>query len=289
MDQDFLDVNKSNNKIIAFIIVIILILIFLGYFFVYSKYKFALKTIKHEIGTPLSTDVNDYLFSKIIDTSGYKLDISKVKIDEVGEYEYRVKYNRVYKTGKIIVADTTPPTFSVKEKVEIEEEDPNFYLSDTLSSCNDMSMPCFVSLKDDSDEDKLNTPGEYKLDIVIEDLYNNKETAEVYIKVYEKGTLVRDEEKDLTLFSSSSELPSFNDEYYVKFERAIKDDTDKIEDTIAEITIDLIEEYVQTNYPNHKLTNAEIVKMYNKSNYVIGLVIKLTINNGSDKVIYMKK
>lgn len=290
MDQDFLDVNKSGNKIVAAVIIfIILALIAFGYFFVYSKYKFTLKTIKHEIGTPLSSDVNDYLRKKIVDTSGYKLDISKVNIDEIGEYEYKVKYNKIYKKGKIKVIDTTPPKFSIKEKVELEVEDDNFYMSDMLTSCIDVSMPCFVSLKNASDENKLNTPGDYKIDIVIEDLYKNKAYATVAIKVYEKGTLVREEEKDLLLASSSTELPGFNDEYYAKFDRAIMDDSDTIEDLIAEITIDSVETYTKTNYPEYKITNTEIVKMYNKSNYVIGLVVKITINNGSDKIIYMKK
>lgn len=290
MDPDFLDVNKNNSKLVVFaVIVIIMALLAFGYFFIYSKYTFTLKTIKYEIGTPLSEDVNYYLRKKQVDTSGYKLDLSAVKSDEIGTYEYKIKYNRITKKGKIKIVDTTPPEYKVKDLVEIEAEDENFYLSDMLTSCIDNSMPCFVSFKNEVDEEKLNVPGEYKFDIVVEDLYKNKSNASVNVKIYEKGSLVKEEEKDLTFSSSSSELPDFIDEYYLKFEKAIKDDSDELEKTIADITAESIEGYINSNYPGYKLVGTEIVKMYNKSDYVIGIVVKLTINNGSNKTIYMKK
>ena len=290
MDKDFEDVYRSGNKLVTFIIIfIVLALIAFGYFFVYSKYKFTLKTINHEIGTPLSSDINDYIRKKLVDTAGYKLDLSKVKTDEIGTYEYKIKYNKITKKGIIKIVDTIPPEFIVKEKVEVEMEDTNFYPSDMLESCVDASMPCFVSFKNDDDENKLNIPGEYTINIIVEDLYKNKKEASVNIKVYEKGALVKEEEKDLLFATSSSNLPGFTDEYYTKFTKAIQDNTDKLEDEIASIAIDTIENYVNTNYPGYKLNNTEIVKMYNKSNYVIGLVIKITINNGTDRIVYMRK
>lgn len=290
MDEDFLDVNKSNNKVVTLVMIfIVLALLAFGYFFIYSKYKFTLKTVKHEIGTPLSVDVNDYLRKKVVDTSGYKLDTSHVNTNEIGEYEYKIKYNRIYKKGIIKVVDTTPPVFEIKDKVELEAGDENFYLSDMLTSCTDISMPCFVSFKNEEDENKLNIPGEYKFDIVVGDLYNNKASTTVSVKVYEKGTLIREEEKDLLFSTSSSELPGFIDEYYLKFDKAISDSSSELEDITANIAIDTIEDYVKTTYPGYRLTGTEIVKMFNKSNYVIGLVVKLTINNGSDKIVYIKK
>ena len=155
MDKDFEYVYRSGNKLVTVIIIfIVLALIAFGYFFVYSKYKFTLKTIKHEIGTPLSSDVNEYLRKKLVDTTGYKLDLSGVKTDEIGTYEYKIKYNKITKKGKIKVVDTTAPVFSVKNSVEVEADDPNFYPSDMLESCVDDSMPCFVSIKNEEDEKK---------------------------------------------------------------------------------------------------------------------------------------
>ena len=290
MDEDFKDVYKTHSKLTAVIIILVIIaLIAFGYFFVYSKYKFTLKIVKHELGEPLSTDVNDYLRKKLVNTTGYVLDTSSVKVDEIGEYEYKIKYNKITKKGKIKVVDTTPPSFEVKAKTEVEAGDTNFYPSDMLTSCEDLSMPCFVTFKNEVDEEKLKTPGEYNFEIVVEDLYKNKKSATAFVKVYEKGTLVKEEQKDLAFATSSSELPGFVDEYYTKFDKAIEDNTDEIEDITASITIDEIEEYVKTNYPSYKMQDAEIVKAYNKSNYVIGLVVKLTLNNGSNKVVYMKK
>lgn len=288
MDEDFLDVTNSGSKAIAFVIIIILVLASIfGYFFVFQKNSFNLKTIELELGTEPSKEVNDYLKKKLSDTSKYLLDISNVNSDEIGTYTYKITHNRITKKGKIYIKDTTPPKFSIKDQ-EIEQGDENFYLSDFLSSCEDKSLPCIVTFKNENDEDKLNIPGEYSINIVISDVYNNKSEATVNLKVIEKGKFIRNEELDLQYYSSSSDLPNFNNEYYIKFEKAYKEDSEELEDIISEISAESIETYIKNNYPGSSLKEAQIVKSYNKSHYVIGIVVKLTINKGTDTIVYMK-
>lgn len=289
MDEDFLDVTSSGNKLIAiiFILVIIAISIF-GYFFVFQKYHFSLKDVDYEIGESLNEDINHYLKKSVVDTSGYKLDLSKVKNTEIGTYSYKVTYNNRTKKGIINIKDTTPPVFSTKE-LSVEVGDDNFYLGNALETCEDASMPCLVTFKNESDESKLNTPGTYSVDIVVSDIYKNKKETNIILIVVPEGSLETSENMDLEFSKSSAEIPYFNGEYYIKLEKALEDESEEVEDLIEEISTDMIDEYVKNNYSGYNVKNTEIVKMYNKDNYVIGIVVKVTISNGTEKIIYMRK
>ena len=83
-----------------------------------------LKTIKNYLQTSKGKhDVNDYLSKKVIDTSGYKLNISRVKNDTIGEYKYTITYNKITKKGTIKVVDKTPPTFTLKPlNIELDSD-----------------------------------------------------------------------------------------------------------------------------------------------------------------------
>lgn len=287
MDADFLDVTeKGNKKILFVIIVIILAVLAFGYFFVFQKVHFSLKKVTVELGSEVSTDVNDYLTKKAVDTAGYTLNVKNVDSNTVGEYTYTVTYNKRSKTGKVEVKDTTPPVFTTKE-VSVEAGDEDFYLGDMLATCEDVSKPCLVSLKNDSDHDKFATVGTYNIPIYVADVYNNKKEATVTVKVVETGTLVREEETDLVYASASVELENFNNEFYKKLEKAINIDSKEAEDYPAEISTTDWEEYVTTNYEGASLKNAEIIELFNKSGYIIGYALRLTINDGSEKQIFV--
>ena len=289
MDEDFLDVTSSGNKLIALVLILIVVgFSVFGYFFVFQKFHFALKTVNYEIGEEISQDVNTYLKKSVIDTSGYKLDLSRVKNTEVGTYSYKVTYNNRTKKGVINVKDTTPPEFTVKE-LKVEVGDDNFYLGNALETCEDASMPCLVSFKNDADESKLNTPGTYEITILVADLYNNHKETNIRLTVVPEGELKTSENTDLEFAKSSSETPNFNGEYYIKLEKALEDESEEVEDLIEEISTDMVDEYVKNNYSGYTVKNTEIVKMYNKDGYVIGIVVKVTISDGSEKIIYMTK
>ena len=286
MDEDFVDITESNSKTILFVLFLIIVaLLIMGYIFVYRPHHFGLKTINLEVGSVLKEDVNDYLKEAVVDESLYKLDLSKVKTDEVGTYEYTVTINNNKQIGKINVIDTKAPEFSIKEKLQIEVNDEDFFIGDTLESCTDYSLPCLVTYKNEKDADFINKTGIYTFTIVISDIYKNKKEATVTIEVLEKGKIVREEEKDLEFSKSSTEIPGFKNQYYIKLDKALKPDSEAAESTASEISAEEIETFVKTNYPNNEIKNTEIVSMYNKSGYIIGFVVKITLNN--DLVVYM--
>lgn len=286
MDEDFLDVTESKSGVIAAVLVlIIVVLLVLGYVFVYRPHHFGLKTLTFEINSELSEDVNDYLRTPVIDTSLYKLDLSKVKTSEVGVYTYYISINKNKQSGKIKIVDTTPPVFEAKEKIQVEEGDEDFFIGDALKTCEDASLPCLVTFKNESDSNLLSTLGTHSIEIVISDIYKNKKVVKINIEVVKKGSIVREEESDLAFDKASSDLPGFKNEYYIKLTKALKPNTDEVEDAAAEISAEDIENFVKTNYESNSIKSSEIVSMYNKSGYVIGFVVKITLNN--DKIVYM--
>lgn len=288
MDEDFLDVNNKTSKgIVILLFFIIISLLVLGYIFAYKPHHFGLNTIKFEVGSELSKDVNTYLKKPVADTSQYKLDLSKVNKDEVGVYEYSITINKNKQIGKIKIVDTTPPKFTVKDKIQVEVDDEEFFIGDALDSCEDASLPCVVYFKNDSDSNFFKTIGSHTLTIVVADVYKNKKETTVTIEVLEKGKIVREEELDLVFSKSSIELPGFKDEYYIKLNKALKPDSDDAEDAASEISAEDIEKYIKTNYPSNSIKNTEIVSMLNKHGYIIGFVVKITLDN--DKIVYMKK
>ena len=290
MDEDFLDVTESGSKKIGFILFLIIVAIMLfGYFFVYQKFHFALKTVEVEVNTELSDDVNDYLVKSVVDTSGYELDISKVKTDEVGEYTYKVTYNKIVKKGKVKVVDTKAPVFETKE-LSVEVGTTDFYLGDFLTKCEDDSKPCIVTFKNQSDENKLNTVGTYDIVIVVSDVYDNKEEATVRLNVVEKGELVDDRTTDLEYSHASVELDNFDGEYYEKLDKAIDPDGEEATNKSAVLSSIDLEEYVSENYEGYTLKSSELIELYNKSNYIIGYAIRITIQNGDgERVVFVTK
>lgn len=288
MDEDFLDVTqKSKNSGIIFVLVVVAIAV-LGYFFVFKKVYFSAKTVKVELGSTLETDVQKYLSKEVKNKEDYKLNLSSVNTNEVGEYSYTITYNKTSKKGKIKVVDTTPPEFSLGT-MTIEEGNEEYYLGDVLTTCNELSKPCLVSAKKKSDEEKLKTAGTYNIDITVEDIYGNKKDAVANIVVVPKGQYVDPRTKDLEYASNSQKTDKFNGTIYEKLETAISPSEESARDKLSEIsTIDL-EEYVNTNYPGYKLTSSEIVELYNKSSFIIGYAIELKISNGTEKTVYVDK
>ena len=158
MDQDFLDVTENSKKTGFIFVLFVIIIGVLGYFVVFKQVYFSVKNVKLELGEELSENINDYLSKKVIDTSDYKIDISKVKPDEIGEYSYSITYNKIVKKGKVKVVDTVAPTFTLKEMI-IEKGSTDYFLGDFLETCEDASKPCLVTLKNEKDEEKFGIRG----------------------------------------------------------------------------------------------------------------------------------
>lgn len=284
MDSDFLDVTESGSKkIFFFIIVIIVGLLVFGYFFVFQKYYFNVKNIKVELGSELSTNINDYLQKSVVDTSGYKLDLALVDTNTVGKYKYKVTYNGKVKNGKIEVKDTTAPEFTLQDYyVEVGAED--FYLGNVLEVCDDLSKPCIVEFKNENDSHKIDIVGDYYIQIKVSDVYKNTKNANAHIIVKEKGTLDNNSTTDLEYYSSSEDLEDFKDEYYIKLDKPINKDSIECTGYIDEISGVDWEGYAKENYPNYTFKEVTIVSIYNKTGYVIGYVVDLNLEGTSSTV-----
>lgn len=288
MDEDFLDVTESSKKVWIIFIAVIVVLAVLGYFFIFKKYTFGIKTVKLEIGSTISTDVEDYLTRKVANPSEYKLDVSKVNTDEAGTFTYTVTYNGITKKGKVEVKDTKAPEFTLQELV-VEEGNTDYFLGDILEKCEDISMPCLVSLKNEDDIKLFDQVGTHKIDIFVSDIYGNKVDAKGDIKVVEKGTYVDPKSQDLEVASNSRDDENFNGLIYEKLDKALRASGDEADDAMAEVSKIDLEAYVNVNYPGYKLVSSEIIELFNKSSYVVGYSIEIVITNGTLKTVYADK
>ncbi len=286
MDEDFIDVTKSSKHYFIIFFLIIVIIIVLGYFLVFKKYTFSVKTINLELGEELSSEVEDYLTKEPQNPNEYILDISKVKIDEVGEYVYTVKHNNITKKGKVLVKDTTPPEFTLQE-LTIEEGSVDYYLGNFLESCTDISDPCLVTLKSESDLDKFSIVGTHEIEIEVADLYGNKVSATGHLNVIEEGEYVDPFSVDLEYASNSKGTLDFDGTVYLKLSSAIPKDSDEARDKMSEISSIDLEEYVKENYSKSTIKSSEIIELYNKNSYIIGYSIEIVLND--NKVIYVDK
>ncbi len=286
MDADFIDVTKSSKHVVVIFFLVIVLIAVLGYFLVFKKYTFSVRTIELELGETLPTEVEDYLTKKVQDPKSYTLDTSGVKVDEVGEYTYTIKHNNITRKGKIKVKDTTPPEFTLKT-LTIEEGSLDYYLGDFLETCEDVSAPCLVTLKNKNDEDKFGKIGSYDIDIEIADLYGNKKIAKGNLNVVEKGSYVDPKSKDLEYASNSKGTEDFKGKTYLKLESAIKKDSEAAGEKMSEISSIDLESYVKENYVGASIKSSEIIELYNKSSYIIGYSIEIVLSDG--RTIYVEK
>ena len=208
MDEDFLDVTQKTNKLFALLIILLIILfVASGYYLLFIRNNFNLENKKIEVGSHLSTSPSTYISKRTIDYKKVKLDLSRVKSKKVGTYKYYATYHGKRHEGQIEIIDTKPPKFTTKE-LDVEVGDNTFYLGEFLKTCKDYSKPCLVSYKNPADEKKVNKIGTYNIKIVVSDVYNNKEEAEVTLNVVEEGTL---EKKDIDYDFENTEKTSENE------------------------------------------------------------------------------
>ena len=287
MDVDFQDVTEKPSKftIILFVCVVLLIVV-LGYFLVHKKYHFNVKDIKLEQGEAPSENVNDYLTRKVKNTEDYKLDINKVDSKHIGKYTYKVKLGKITKKGTVEVVDTTAPSFKTRT-LTVEVGDENFYVGDFVYDCKDQNTPCITKFKKDKDKNVINEVGTHDLSIEVSDVYNNSKEADVKLIVVEKGKLA--ENMDMEYDSTSVDGFNFDGEYYLKLNSAIIGGNEQDEKNLMEIASLNWLKYAEKTYPGYNLKNTEVISIYNKNKYVIGYVVRLTIDNGNEKKVLVTK
>ena len=238
-----------------------------------------LKNLKIEVGTELSTDVKDYLRSGEKYAYKYKLYIDNVDTSKVGEYSYKVKYNKNIKTGTINVVDTKKPEVLLDDNVTIgtkEEFNPNIF----VLKCTDASLPCTVSLKNKKDSEKIKTPGVYNIDIIISDAAGNTKEETVKLTVSEDEKVSSRMSNDLEYYTNSENDDTMKHILFTELSTAISEDSKEYEKLFLETsTIDFSE------YTDKDIYSTKIITAYNKYGYVIGLQVELTYNDGTKELI----
>lgn len=278
-------IEQTNSKTIFKTILIILFILGVligGYIYFHSNNILRLNKVYVELGDELPKDINKYVKNNIQNINDYELNLIKVSVDdngradEVGEFKYTIKYNNQKKSGKLIVRDTKAPSVKVKDLTILVNEE--FLLDDFIVSCEDLSKPCKVELKDRDDEKLFGKIGTHKIVLSISDIYGN--TINKYVKVIVSNTesLKGLKENDMEISSISPKYDDYDNTITFKYDKAVNEETlDESEDYSAYLNL------VSTDYSELRdnVYEQEIITLYNKYDYIIGFAVRLTFNDGT--------
>lgn len=273
---------KTIFKTILLILFVLGILIG-GYLYFHNRNILRVKNIVVEIGEELPSNIEIYVKNDIRNINDYEINLSSIPVDsngkttEIGKYSYIVKYDSQVKKGKIEVKDTTPPEVTLKPlTVGVSEE---FLLDDFIQSCNDLSLPCKVSLKNENDSKLFNKVGIHTIEVKVNDKYNNSVIKEVKVIVSNSDTLLDDKENDFDVIKTEPSYDDYDGTITLKYDKCV-----------SEEHLDELEEYndylelVSTDYSELReavIVEQEILTLYNKYNYIIGFTIRLTYEDGT--------
>lgn len=279
MDNDFYIEETHPFKIIMICLFIIATTgaIVWAYFNYYQKDNIKLKEVTIELGDKLPTDKESYIEGKNI--TDYTIDTSNVMLSEegtaiaVGEYSYKVSKADYIKKGKIFVKDTTAPVVeTIPLTVLINEE---FSANEFIAKCEDLSNECSASFKDDISK-IINQKGEYEVTLIIKDASGNKINTKVKLKVSDKISLAGTKASDLVVDDTSAKDHEWNNTFTIKFDKALIEDNDEFQNKLAEISSADYSNYL----PKDKsIANQHLIILYNKYNLVVGISVKLVLND----------
>ena len=185
--------NKTAQKVQNITSLIALVaLIGVGVFFYWYKHHPTEKDFKPlqvvvELGDSLPLRTSSYVKPGVgteVDELQYALDLSEVKVEVVGEYQFSVTYNGITKYGTVVVEDTTPPELVVKE-YSIKEGN-SYDASKFVVSCVDYSG-CNYSFQTEA-ESKYDFPGTYYVHVTATDAYQNTTTKKTSLIIESSGT-----------------------------------------------------------------------------------------------------
>lgn len=278
MDEEFYIEDNSVLKIVLTTIVVLALIIAAIYYYnkIYKPNYLKLNDITVELGDTLSEDIKEYITCN--NYEDYQLDLSNIKVDEngktisTGEYSYKITGKNTIKKGKVIVKDTTAPIITVQNLTVGVEED--FNVSEFVTSCEDLSIPCKVSYEKEKDSTLNKKAGEYNLNIIVTDMAGNETSKQVKLTVKENYTYKSQKEQDLEYVTTSNKEIKWNKEYTYKFDKALDTEEEEFDEKIKAISLD---EY---NF-DKTITNKELLIIYNKYDYATGITVILTFEDGT--------
>ena len=139
------------------------------------KERFVPLNLEIELGNKLSDDIDNFVK---VNKDDLIIDMSEIQVNQVGEYNYTVRYENEIRDGKIIVRDTTAP--ELKTKTFIINSGMTYTPADFVESCSDFSGCNYSFLN--LNEQNYSVPGTYIIVVVATDAYQNS--------VNEKATLI---------------------------------------------------------------------------------------------------
>ncbi len=172
--------NKESNKktLILLLILILIIAIGLGiYYFLTlaknsTKISITTKEVKVELGSALSTNIDDYVTVSGYDKTSCTIDLDKIDTEKVGTYKYTITCGKENQDGIVMVDDTTKPEVITNDLILLPDSTLN--AEDFIEECLDASACSYEFETDVTNLTK--TVGEYEVKIIVSDEYNNKNT-----------------------------------------------------------------------------------------------------------------
>lgn len=265
---------KEGNKKVLIILLLVILIVAIGFGVYYflsmakksTKITIATQDITVELGSLLSNNMDDYATITGYNKMDCKLNLDNVNMSKVSTYKYTVTCGNVSEEGNIMVDDTTKPEVITNDLTLL----PNSTLNaeDFIEECLDAST-CTYEFKTDV-ANLTNTPGEYDVDILVSDEYNNQNTVTAKLIISRNAparylTCKKNEEKiediSATLVDSYKIGIDANDNFY----NAVRISKFKFTDKDKYTTI--VNDYNETNGIHEIVGNATFDE--NGSNIII--------------------
>lgn len=110
----------------------------------------------------------------------------------VGKYSITVKYKKKSLKQRVIVKDTKAPEVVLPADIEIlQETDVNTFDFKSLMNVNDLSD---TSIDVDTSKIDMNTPGQYDINVIVKDKYNNESKKTGKVTIVAKPAISSNEE-----------------------------------------------------------------------------------------------
>lgn len=145
--------------------------------------------VEVEIGESLPIRTSSYVkpgIGKEVDELQYALDLSDVVLEEVGDYNFRVTYKNITKTGILSIVDTKAPDLTVRNFSIREGE--TYDASSFVLDCKDPNG-CNYSFLDTETTKKITSPGSHTVYVVATDAFQNSVTKQANLIIENAGEL----------------------------------------------------------------------------------------------------
>lgn len=167
----------------------------------YSTIHLIRKNVQVDIGSDLSTDLSDYVRASNANLSMMSLDISKVDMNTLGEYQATITFGEENASFTVTVTDTSAPVITLKNNEIYFENTGTLSLKDIVSSVTDFSeyeygfsddMTLADSKKKMKETLNYDAIGDYNGEVIAKDTYGNISVSDFVIHIVETGKIPTD-------------------------------------------------------------------------------------------------